>query len=73
MSNDIILIVIPPHASHLLQLLDVAVFGPLKRHFANAANRLTRTGMWNIEKTEWVELYRFVRPKGMCPKNVLSA
>ena len=34
--NHIILYIFPPHASHIMQPLDVAVYGPLKKHW-NAA------------------------------------
>jgi len=29
-NNDIVLLILPPHTSHLLQPLDVGVFGALK-------------------------------------------
>jgi transposase len=35
-ANGVILLTIPPHCSHRLQPLDVAVYGPLKRHYSNA-------------------------------------
>lgn len=28
--NDIQVVCLPPHSSHLLQILDVAIFGPMK-------------------------------------------
>lgn len=31
LQNRIILLILPPHTSHLLQPLDVAIFGPLKK------------------------------------------
>jgi hypothetical protein len=73
MSNNIILLVMPPHSSHLTQPLDVAVFGPLKRAFTVEADKLTRTGIRRIQKTEWVELYRHARTKAMRPAHVLAA
>ena len=30
-TNDIVLMLLPPHSSHLMQLLDVGVFFPLKQ------------------------------------------
>ena len=32
MNHDIALLILSPHSSHQTQPLDVAVFGPLKRH-----------------------------------------
>ena len=36
--KNIILYMFPPHASHLLQPLDVAVYGPLKKYWNDALN-----------------------------------
>ena len=36
--NDIILYCFPPHASHVLQPLDVSVFGPLKKEWNKSIN-----------------------------------
>lgn len=33
--NKIILYCFPPHASHIMQPLDIAVYGPLKNHGQN--------------------------------------
>ena len=32
MDNNILLMILPPHSSHLTQPLDVGVFGALKKH-----------------------------------------
>jgi DDE superfamily endonuclease len=32
--NNILLMILPPHSSHLTQPLDVGVFGALKKHMA---------------------------------------
>ena len=42
--NNIILFCLPPHASHILQPLDVAVFGPMKK-------------MWNVSIEEFKKKY----------------
>jgi len=34
--SGVVLLTIPPHSSHRLQPLDVAVYGPLKRYYSNA-------------------------------------
>lgn len=34
--SGVVLLTIPPHCSHRLQPLDVAVYGPLKRYYSNA-------------------------------------
>lgn len=40
--NNIILYCFPPHASHVLQPLDVAVYGPLKKHWNDSLNDFAR-------------------------------
>lgn len=46
-SNEIILIALPPNATHILQPLDVAFFFPLKKLWASALDKFRRTK--NIE------------------------
>lgn len=43
--NNIDLLILPPHCSHLLQPLDVGVYGPLKRFHAQEVDRYTRAGI----------------------------
>jgi hypothetical protein len=40
--NRITLLILPPHTSHLLQPLDVAIFGQLKKRLTAALSPLTR-------------------------------
>ena len=39
--NNIDLLILPPHCSYLLQLLDVRVYRPLKRFYAQEVDRYT--------------------------------
>ena len=41
--HRIILMVLPPHSSHLLQPLDVGLFGPLKLAFSSQCSEFMRT------------------------------
>jgi hypothetical protein len=41
--NGVVMLTLPPHCSHKLQPLDVAVYGPLKRYFNDAVNS------WHME------------------------
>ena len=45
MDNDILLLILPPHSSHLTQPLDVEVFGSLKKHMAAKIDPLIRLGV----------------------------
>jgi len=57
MQNNIILLQLPPHISHLLQLLDVGLFGPVKTFLSQELKRQTIVGVSRILKAEWVEEY----------------
>ena len=46
MDNSIVLLILPPHTSHLTQPLDVSVFGPL-----------ISTGVSRIQKVEWLSVF----------------
>jgi hypothetical protein len=54
--NQIIAICMPPHASHLLQPLDVGCFSVLKRLYEGAVSTLTRNGVNSIDKEDFLEL-----------------
>lgn len=54
--NDIIAICMPPHASHLLQPLDVGCFSVLKRLYGGAVSTMMRNGVNSIDKEDFLEL-----------------
>lgn len=70
--NDIDLLILPPHCSHLLQPLDVGVYGPLKRFHAQEVDRYTRAGIKRIQRHHWVEIFQCIREKGLIPQNIRS-
>ena len=57
MRNNIVLMVLPPHSSHLTQPLDVGVFGPLKTLMASALEPLISTELHRILKAEWLSAF----------------
>jgi DDE superfamily endonuclease len=57
MRNNIILMVLPPHSSHLTQPLDVGVFKPLKTLMASAIEPLVSTELHRILKAEWLSAF----------------
>jgi hypothetical protein len=73
MQHNIDLLILPPHCSHILQPLDVAVFGPLKTALANETDQLTRVGVRRIQKVEWIEMYYKARLRAMSQYNIQSA
>ncbi|APA08388.1 hypothetical protein sscle_03g031580 [Sclerotinia sclerotiorum 1980 UF-70] len=57
LQNRIVLLILPPHTSHLLQPLDVAVFGPLKKRLTAALSDLNQAQLIQIQKIKWMEAY----------------
>ena len=68
--NNIELLILPPHCSHLLQPLDVGVYGPLKRFHAQEVDRYTRVGIKRIQRSHWVEIFKSIQEKGLIPLNI---
>ena len=57
MDNNIILMILPPHTSHLTQPLDVGVFGPLKKVMSRMIAPLISLGVSRIQKVEWTTAF----------------
>lgn len=57
LQNRIVLLILPPHTSHLLQPLDVVLFGPLKKRLTAALSHLNQAQLVRIQKHEWMEAY----------------
>src|SRR5204863_7842661 len=57
MDNDIHLMILPPHSSHLTQPLDVGVFGPLKRVMSSKIAPLITVGVSRLQKVEWLSAF----------------
>ncbi|KFY29173.1 hypothetical protein V491_00149, partial [Pseudogymnoascus sp. VKM F-3775] len=72
MENNIDLLILPPHCSHLLQPLDVGVFGPMKKYHAYETDRLLRAGINRFQRFEWVILYQLIRTKALSAENIRS-
>ncbi|KAE8190035.1 hypothetical protein CF336_g5475, partial [Tilletia laevis] len=59
--QEIIPFSLPPHSSHILQPLDVAVFQPYKHWHREAIDAATRTGCTNFSKTEFLAALNGIR------------
>src|SRR5271154_1723554 len=70
--NNILLMILPPHSSHLTQPLDVGVFGPLKKHMSAEIEPLMRTGITRVQKVEWLTAFVAAHAKAVSAKNVLG-
>ena len=69
-ANDIVLLLLPPHSSHLLQSLDVDVFSSLKQAMGSLLNRLYRTGIRRVQKAEWFECFIPARTEAVNKSNI---
>ena len=71
-NNNIILLILPPHTSHLLQPLDVGVFGPLKKAVSARLDRIIRTDVNRVQKSEFVECYMKAKISAFTSMNIQS-
>ena len=72
MENNIDLLILPPHCSHLLQPLDVGVFGLMKKYHTYETDRLLQAGINRFQRFEWVTLYQLIRTKAISAENIRS-
>jgi hypothetical protein len=72
MENEIDLLVLPPHCSHILQPLDVSIFAPLKRALAIETDSVARLDPGRVARTEWTQMYIRAREKAFTSGNIVS-
>ena len=70
--NKIVLFCLPPHATHLLQPLDVVVFQPYKHWHAEAVDAAACTGCVDFNKLEFLKALGSIRQKALKPSTILS-
>ena len=68
--NNIYLHLLIPHSSHLLQPLDVGVFGPLKKAVSACLDPFLRVGVNRLQKVEWLDAYADAREVAITPDNI---
>ena len=72
MENNILLLILPPHSSHLTQPLDVGVFKPLKMLMALEIELLLWTGVSRVQKVEWTGAFVQAHEKAFSEWNIKS-
>jgi hypothetical protein len=72
LKNTIQLLVMPPHASYLLQPLDLGVFGPLKTHLLRYLHPFAQSETRGILKHEWFSAYAAARLFALRASNIAS-
>lgn len=71
--NDIDLLVLPAHTSHLTQPLDRTIFGPLKKRIDQLTQQYARFDRNRIAKAEWVKLLVKARIEALTASNIKAA
>jgi hypothetical protein len=71
--NNIILMRLPSHTSHVTQPLDVSCFSPLKAYYRVEAEKLFRGGSMIVTKRHFTWLYHTARQKAFSKCNIESA
>ncbi|CAG2194274.1 unnamed protein product [Mytilus edulis] len=72
-TNNIILLVLPAHTSHLLQPLDVGCFGPLSKIYNHSCHKFMRENHCKISRYNVGELCTNAYVKGLSPDNLKSS
>jgi hypothetical protein len=62
----------PPHSSHLLQLLNIGVFAVLKRLYGQAVENQMRCSVNHINKDNFLTIYTEIRDKAYFIQNIKS-
>jgi hypothetical protein len=60
----------PPYSSHLLQLLDVGCFGPLKRAYGGLVKAKMWLGYNHIDKLDFLKAYPAARQQVFTIQNI---
>ena len=71
--NKIIPISMPPHSSHLVQPLDVALFRPLKHAYGEEINDFVRASINHITKSEFFIAFKAAHDKTFTEDNIKAA
>ena len=71
--SKIIALCMPPHASHILQPLDVGCFAPLKQAYKNELRDLADSHINHIDKKAFLATFLAVYDKSVSKSNILSS
>jgi hypothetical protein len=70
--EKIIVLCIPPYSSHLLQLLDVGCFLPLKRAYSDKINSLAQYSTKKIKKEAFLLAFKVAFKKAIIKDNICA-
>jgi hypothetical protein len=63
----------PPHASHILQPLDVRCFAPLKQAYKKEIKGLADSHITHVDKKTFLATFQPVYTKAISESNILSS
>lgn len=72
LENNIITECLPSHTSHILQLLDVVCFSPLKTAYGHPVQNLARQAIFHVDKADFLMMYQQARTTIHSKQNILS-
>ena len=68
--QQIVVLCLLAHTTHLTQPMDVATFSSVKHWFRQEVEAYLRCGETRVLKSEFMEIYARSRPKGLTSKNI---
>jgi len=71
--KKIIPIYLPPHSTHLLQLLDLVIFLVLKRLYLSKVNKFAACGITGINRDYFLRILSEIRPQVYTSELIRSA
>ena len=72
-THKIICLCLPPYLTHLLQPLNVSVFGPLKQNYKKLLAKKTCFSNYKVDKADFISLIQKARQYDITSRNIQSA
>ena len=73
LKNNILVFCLPPHSTQLLQPLDIGIFGPLNRAYADEVDAYVRESYDIVRKGNFWPFLRNARNKAFTKSNIMGA
>ena len=73
LQNGIIMMCLPAHTTHLLQPLDVGIFGPEAHEYRKEAADLSRGDLNTVDKIQFLKALAKARRRALKRRNIVSA
>ena len=71
--SNIITLCMPPHSLHILQLLNIGCFAPLKQAYKKEVRGLVDSYIYYINKKAFLAAFKLIFNKAFSKKNILSS